>query len=113
MVGQIIRYIERVAPSLIVMENVIGLLSFGRDVFLKLVQRLQAADYSIAMKVLRSEMHGGCPSAGAGSPLWLSGRRPLPWGGREAFRCAACRRFWQEMFARRVHGRVRQRPPVR
>ena len=60
-VGHIIRYIERVSPSLVVMENVTGLLSHGRDVFLKLVQRLQAADYSIAMQILRSEVHGGVP----------------------------------------------------
>ena len=59
--SHIIRYIERVAPSLIVMENVVGLLSHGRDVFLNLVQRLQAAGYSIAVKVLRSEVHGGVP----------------------------------------------------
>ena len=60
-VGHIVRYIERALPNLVVMENVTGLLSHGRDVFLQLVQRLQAAGYSIAMQILRSEVHGGLP----------------------------------------------------
>lgn len=60
-VDHVIRYIERATPSMIVMENVVGLLSHGREVFTNLVQHLQAAGYSIAMKVLRGEVHGGVP----------------------------------------------------
>ena len=60
-VSHIIRYIERAVPALVVLENVVGLFSFGRDVFLELVRHLQAADYSIAATVLRSEVRGGAP----------------------------------------------------
>ena len=60
-VDRILCYAERAMPSLIVLENVVGLLSYGRDVFLKVVKCLQSAGYSIAMQVLRSEVHGGVP----------------------------------------------------
>ena len=59
MVGHITCYFERVAPSLIALENVVGLLSFGREAFLKLARCLQSADYSVAVQVSRSEVHGG------------------------------------------------------
>ena len=60
-IEHILRYIERAAPKLVLLENVVGLLSYGRDVFLALTRRLQAAGYSIALQTLRSDVHGGVP----------------------------------------------------
>ena len=114
-VCQIIRYIERVAPSLIVMENVIGLLSHGREVFLELVQHLQVAGYSIAMKVLRSEVHEGVPQRR--HRLFIVALRSptvaMGWPGSIPMRSLPSIFGGDVGLARRVRGRLRRRPPAR
>lgn len=60
-IQHILHYIERVMPRLVLLENVIGLLSFGQDAFLTIARRLQAAGFSVAVRKLRSDVHGGVP----------------------------------------------------
>ena len=59
--SSILSYVERVGPKLVVLENVPGILSFGKEVIHDIVYRLQAARYEVAMHQLWSHTHGGVP----------------------------------------------------
>lgn len=57
----ILDYVERAQPRVVIMENVLGLLSFAPDVFQFIAKTLQAAGYQVSCQKLRSDTHGGTP----------------------------------------------------
>lgn len=57
----ILQYIQRAKPRIVILENVPGLLIWGRELLLKIGSVLQAAGYSLGVQVLDSHIHGGVP----------------------------------------------------
>lgn len=60
-VDAILAYAERVRPKVVILENVIGLMSWGKDVLLSIVATLQRSGYRLNVQTLSSDIHGGVP----------------------------------------------------
>lgn len=59
-IGDILEYISRVAPKIVIFENVPGILAWGRDVLKRIVDSLRGR-YCIDFQVMTSSVHGGVP----------------------------------------------------
>jgi len=57
----ILDYIHRARPRIVIMENVMGILAWGRDVLTKVVEGLLGAGYQVALEKLSTHVHGGLP----------------------------------------------------
>jgi len=60
-VDHILEYIRRARPRIVIMENVMGILAWGRDVLTKVVEGLRGAGYQVALEKLSARVHGGLP----------------------------------------------------
>ena len=80
-VDDLLAYIARVKPLVVALENVVGLLSFGRDVLRKICTQLQDCGYQVALQKLSGHTHGGVPQKRR--RLYIVGiiepMRPVPW----------------------------------
>ncbi len=57
------QYIERTLPRVIILENVLGILSWGRDVLRMLQKFLTENGYELGLRTLGSHVHGGVPQS--------------------------------------------------
>ena len=60
-IGSILHYIKRARPLIVVLENVIGILSWGHDVLVNIFSVMRELGYSIDLEKLCASKHGGLP----------------------------------------------------
>ena len=60
-VGSILDYVRRARPRIIVLENVIGMLAWGRDTLRLIITAFRQHGYCVELEKLSADRHGGLP----------------------------------------------------
>ena len=108
-VHAIVEYVQRVKPAIVVLENVPGILSWGRDVLAYITKEFQASGYHMDFRTLAATCTVVCLSGGGVCTSWRFARRPTRWSGRRRFPCGACHLCWRTTSSRPAHGQQLRR----